>query len=89
MDNFKEDIKSIFEIEENDEIRFKSIEISPDKTIYFAVCESQKNMFGKLTSATLEPKAFILKMGDEYHYCSLNDEKPNENIIMEFLKKCL
>ena len=89
MDNFKEDIKSIFKIEESDEIRFKSIEISPDKTIYFAVCESQKKMFGKLTSATLEPKAFILKMGDEYHYCSLNNEKPDENITEEFLKKCL
>ncbi len=89
MDNFKEDIKSIFEIEENDKIKFKIIEISPDKTIYFAVCESEKKMFGKLSSATLEPKAFILKMNDEYHYCPLNNEKFDENIVMEFLEKCL
>ena len=89
MDNFKEDIKSIFEIEEIDEIKFKTIEISPDNTIYFAVCESEKRMFGKISSATLEPEAFILKMGDEYHYCSLNDKKLDKNIVLEFLEKCL
>ena len=89
MDNFKEDIKSIFEIEEINKIKFKTIEISPDKTIYFAVCESEKRMFGKISSATLEPKAFILKMGDEYNYCSLNDKKLDKNIVIEFLEKCM
>ena len=89
MDNFKEAVYSIFEIEENDEIKFKTIEISPDKTIYFAVRESEKRMFGELTSLTLTPDAFILKVNGEYHYCPLNDKDSDEDIVKEFLKECL
>ena len=89
MDNFEDDIKSILEIEEIDETKFKSIEISPDKTIYFAVRESQKNMLGKLTSTTLEPVALILKENDEYRYHTLNDEKFDENIVRKFVKEYL
>lgn len=89
MDNFKDDIKSMFEIEEIDEIRFKSVEISPDKTIYFTVRESHKMMFEKLTSATLDVVAFILKINEEYYYHALNNEKYDENIVKKFVKECL
>ena len=73
-------------MESLDKIRFKSIKISPDKTIYFAFKESQKIIYNKLTSMTLEPVCFILKMDDEYHYCPLNDKKFDENIVKEFVK---
>ena len=89
MDNFKEAIYSICEIEEINEINFKTIEISGDKTIYFAVEKSQKMMFGKLASATMNVVAFILKINDEYHYCALNDKEYDENIVKEFVKECL
>lgn len=61
MDNFSDDIKSILEIEENDKVKFRTIEISSDKTAYLAVRESEKIMFGKLTSLSLEPVALIIK----------------------------
>ncbi|WP_295596131.1 hypothetical protein [uncultured Methanobrevibacter sp.] len=86
MSNFENLIKNMFEMESFDEIRFKSIKISPDKTIYFAFKESQKIIYNKLTSMTLEPVCFILKMDDEYHYCPLNDNKFDENIVKEFVK---
>lgn len=84
-DNFEEMINDIFEIESIDLIVFKPIEISEDKIVYFAFRESQKIMFGKLTSVTVDPICFILKMGDEYHYCPLNKNKFDENIIREFV----
>ena len=66
MDNFEKAINDIFEIENIDEILFKSIEINPNKTIYFAFRESQKIMLGKLTSVDLKPVCFILKINKEY-----------------------
>lgn len=84
-DTFEDAIKDIFEIENIDNILFKSIEIDSDKTIYFAIRKSQKLMFKKLTSMTLEPLCFILKMDDEYHYCPLNKNKFDENIVKEFV----
>ena len=89
MDNFRQAINDIFEIEEIDEILFKPIEISPDKTVYFAFCESQKIMFDRLTSVDLKPICFILKMGGEYHYCPLNDEEINEKAVKEFVLKIM
>lgn len=89
MDNFSDDIKSILEIEENNKVKFRTIEISSDKTAYLAVRESEKIMFGKLTSLSLEPVALIIKEKDEYRYHGLNDEKFDENIVREFVKECL
>ena len=89
MDNFSDDIKSILEIEENDKVKFRTIEISSDKTDYLAVRESEKIMFGKLTSLSLEPVALSIKEKDEYRYHGLNDEKFDENIVREFVKECL
>ena len=89
MDNFSDKIKSILEIEENDKVKFRTIEISSDKTAYLAVRESEKIMFGKLTSLSLEPVALIIKENDEYRYHGLNDEKFDENIVREFVKECL
>lgn len=79
-------MKYMFGQKSIDEILFKSIEISPDKTIYFAFQESQKILFNRLTSLTIEPICFILKIDDEYHYCPLNNKKFNENIVKEFVK---
>ncbi|WP_407416185.1 hypothetical protein [Methanobrevibacter sp.] len=84
-DNFEEMINDIFEIKTIDQIQFKSIDISEDKTIYFAFHESQKIMFGKLTSGTVQPLCFILKMGDEYHYCPLNKKKFDKGIVKQFV----
>ena len=86
MSNLENLMKDFFEMESIDEIRFKSIEISPNKTIYFAFQESQKILFNKLTSVSLEPVCFILKIDEEYHYCPLNDKKFDENIVKEFVK---
>ena len=44
-------------------------------------------MFGNLVSTTFDPVAFILKINDEYHYCPLNNEKFDENIVKEFVEK--
>ncbi|WP_296891271.1 hypothetical protein [uncultured Methanobrevibacter sp.] len=85
--NFEEMIKDVLEIEDIDQIQFKRIEISPDKIIYFAFHENQKMMFGKLTSGTIEPLCFILKTGDEYHYCPLNKNKFDKEIVKEFVDK--
>lgn len=86
MSNLENLMKDFFEMESIDEIRFKSIEISPNKTIYFAFQESQKILFNKLTSVSLEPVCFILKIDEEYHYCPLNDKEFDENIVKEFVK---
>lgn len=86
MSNLENLMKYMFGQKSIDEILFKSIEISPDKTIYFAFQESQKILFNRLTSLTIEPICFILKIDDEYHYCPLNNKKFNENIVKEFVK---
>ncbi len=86
MSNLENLMKYMFGQKNIDEILFKSIEISPDKTIYFAFQESQKILFNRLTSLTIEPICFILKIDDEYHYCPLNNKKFNENIVKEFVK---
>ena len=83
-DNIENTVKNILGIEEIDEIIFKSIELTPDKSIFFAFRESKKIMFEKLTSCTLEPVCFILKMDDEYHYCPLNNDEFDESIVKEF-----
>lgn len=85
MDNFEKAINDIFEIETIDEIIFKTIEINPDKTIYFAFRESQKIMFDRISSVDLKPICFILKMNDQYHYCPLNDEEFDEETVKKFV----
>ena len=87
MDNFEKAINDIFEIEIIDEILFKSIEINPNKTIYFAFRESQKIMLGKLTSVDLKPVCFILKINKEYYWCPLNDEEFDEETVKKFALK--
>ena len=86
MDKIKEMIDDMFNIENIDEIRFKEIEINPNKIIYFIFHENQKIVQGKLTSGSIEPEAFILKMDEEYYYCPLNDNKFDENLVKEFSK---
>ncbi len=87
MDNFEKEINDLFKIESIDEILFKSIEISPDKTIYFAFRESQKIILKRLTSVDLEPIFFILKINNEYHWCPLNDEEFDEEAVKKFALK--
>ena len=87
MDNFEKAINDIIEIENIDEILFKSIEINPNKTIYFAFRESQKIMLGKLTSVDLKPVCFILKINKEYYWCPLNDEEFDEETVKKFALK--
>lgn len=87
MDNFEKAINDIFEIENIDEILFKTIEISHDKTVYFAFRENQKIMFERLTSIDLKPICFILKINKEYYWCPLNDEEFNEELVKEFSLK--
>ena len=86
MDKIKEMIDDMFNIENIDKIRFKKIEINPHKIIYFIFHENQKIVQGKLTSGSIEPEAFILKMDEEYYYCPLNDKKFDENLVKEFSK---
>ena len=87
MDNLENLMKDMFKMEIIDEILFKKIRISPNKTIYFAFKESQKIFQNRLTSASLEPICFILKIDEEYHYCPLNDNEFDENIVKEFVKE--
>ena len=86
MSNLENLMKDMFGMENIDEILFKSIEISPDRIIYFAFKESQKILLNKLTSLTIEPVCFILKIDDEYHYCPLNKKEFDENIVKEFVE---
>ena len=86
MDKIKEMIDGMLNIENIDAIRFKKIEINPDKVIYFIFHENQKIVQGKLTSGSIEPEAFILRMDEEYYYCPLNDKKFDENLVKEFSK---
>ena len=86
MSNLENLMKDMFGMENIDEILFKSIEISPDRIIYFAFKKSQKILLNKLTSLTIEPVCFILKIDDEYHYCPLNKKEFDENIVKEFVE---
>ena len=86
MDDFKKIIDDMLNIENIDEIHFKKIEINPNKIIYFIIHENQKIMNGRFTSGSVEPEAFILKMGDKYYYCPLNDKEFDEKLIKEFTK---
>ena len=85
MSNINDLMTDMLKMETIDEIRFKSIKISSNKTIYFTFKESQKILLNKLTSVSLEPICFILKIDEEYHYCPLNEDKFDESIIKKFV----
>ena len=87
MDNLNNTLHQIFKVENTDEILFKKVEITNDKIIFFAFKKIQVIVRGKLSSASIEPVGFILKMDDEYHYCQLNDDKIDEKVINEFLNR--
>ena len=86
MSNINDLMTDMLKMETIDEIRFKSIKIGSNKTIYFTFKESQKILLNKLISFSLEPICFILKIADEYHYCPLNEDKFDENIIKKFVE---
>jgi hypothetical protein len=86
MSDINDLMTDMLKMETIDEIRFKSIKISSNKTIYFTFKESQKILLNKLTSFSLEPICFILKIDDEYHYCPLNEDKFDEDIIKKFVE---
>ena len=86
MSNINDLMTDMLKMETIDEIRFKSIKISSNKTIYFTFKESQKILLNKLTSVSLEPICFILKIDEEYHYCPLNEDKFDESIIKKFVE---
>ena len=86
MSNINDLMTDMLKMETIDEIRFKSIKISSNKTIYFTFKESQKILLNKLTSISLEPICFILKIDEEYHYCPLNEDKFDESIIKKFVE---
>ena len=86
MSNINDLMIDMLKMETIDEIRFKSIKISSNKTIYFTFKESQKILLNKLTSISLEPICFILKIDEEYHYCPLNEDKFDESIIKKFVE---
>lgn len=86
MSDINDLMTDMLKMETIDEIRFKSIKISSNKTIYFTFKESQKILLNKLTSVSLEPICFILKIDEEYHYCPLNEDKFDESIIKKFVE---
>ncbi len=86
MSNINDLMTDMLKMETIDEIRFKSIKICSNKTIYFTFKESQKILLNKLISFSLEPICFILKIDDEYHYCPLNEDKFDEDIIKKFVE---
>ena len=86
MSNINDLMTDMLKMETIDEIRFKSIKIGSNKTIYFTFKESQKILLNKMTSFSLEPICFILKIDDEYHYCPLNEDKFDEDIIKKFVE---
>ena len=86
MSNTNDLMTDMLKMETIDEILFKSIKIDPNKTIYFTFKKSQKIVLNKVTSISLEPICFILKIDDEYHYCPLNDDKFDKNIIKKFVE---
>lgn len=87
MDELKALLDEIFEIENIDQNYFKEMKISSDKVIYLIFHERQKIINDKLTSGSIWPIGFILKMGNEYYYCPLNDDEFDENIVKEFVEK--
>ena len=86
MSDINDLMTDMLKMETIDEIRFKSIKISSNKTIYFTFKESKKILLNKLTSVSLEPICFILKIDEEYHYCPLNEDKFDESIIKKFVE---
>ena len=86
MSDINDLMTDMLKMETIDEIRFKSIKISSNKTIYFTFKESQKILLNKLISVSLEPICFILKIDEEYHYCPLNEDKFDESIIKKFVE---
>ena len=86
MSDINDLMTDMLKMETIDEIRFKSIKISSNKTIYFTFKESQKILLNTLTSVSLEPICFILKIDEEYHYCPLNEDKFDESIIKKFVE---
>lgn len=86
MTNINDLMTDMLKMETIDEIRFKSIKIGSNKTIYFTFKESQKILLNKLISFSLEPICFILKIDHEYHYCHLNEDKFDEDIIKKFVE---
>lgn len=84
MDSISKMIDDIFNIENINEIQFKTIEINPNKTIYFIFHKNYKIYNGQITSGSIKPKAFILKIDEEYHYCPINKEEFDENLVKEF-----
>ena len=86
MSDINDLMTDMLKMETIDKIRFKSIKISSNKTIYFTFKESQKILLNKLTSVSLEPICFILKIDEEYHYCPLNEDKFDESIIKKFVE---
>lgn len=86
MDNFEKIIDDIFNIGNIDKIQFKTIEINPNKTIYFIFHKNYKIYGGQITSGIIKPKAFILKIDEEYHYCPINNKEFDENLVKEFAK---
>lgn len=87
MDELKDLFYRIAEIENIKEIRIKEIEINPDKVIYFAFKESQKIVRGQVTSGSIKPIGFILKMGGEYYYCPLDKKEMNKKVIRKFCEE--
>ena len=86
MSDINDLMTDMLKMETIDKIRFKSIKISSNKTIYFTFKESQKILLNKLTSISLEPICFILKIDEEYHYYPLNEDKFDESIIKKFVE---
>lgn len=86
MDNLKNIIDDIFRIENINEIQFKRVEINQNKIIYFIFHRNLKLINEDLTSASINPEAFILKMDEEYYYCPLNNKELDENLVKEFSK---
>lgn len=87
MDDLKDLFYNMVKIENINEIRFKEIEINPDKIIYFAFRESLKTVRTQVTSGSIKPIGFILKMGGEYYYCPLNKKEINKKVIKEFVEE--
>lgn len=86
MDNLKNIIDDIFRIENIDDIQFKRVEVNQTKIIYFIFHRNLKLINEDLTSASINPEAFILKMDGEYYYCPLNNKELDENLVKEFSK---
>ena len=89
MDNLKNVLDYIIDSDKIKENQFKEIELTPDKTIYFISKNTTIIIKGKISSKTVKPKGFILKMGDEYYYSPLDNKILEKSIIKEFVEKFL